>query len=513
MTQYQIIRGGRLLDAANRAAPFRDILVKDGAILEIGAPGMAAPAGAVAVDASRHLMHPGLINGHTHGSGALTRGFRDRFNLELLLIATPARFANQTLEMKYLNTYLGAVELVMKGCTVAYDLTFGLPVASIEELAVMGQAYRDAGIRAVMAPMLADISFYRGFPGLIESLPAHLQPLVGAEGAPATERILALMEEALRTWPHDRDHVKLGIAPTIPLHCTDALMQGSDRLVREYDTVMQSHIGESKMQSVAALERYGKTMLAHVDDLGLLGPHFSVAHGIWLDDDDMKRLADKGGSVSHNAGSNMRLGSGIADSRRMLELGINVAIGTDGATSSDNQNMYEAMRAAAQVSYVRQPDHRLWLTAPEIVDAATRGGAQLAGFHHVGAIEIGKRADIVFLSLDHPNWMPINDPANQLVFAEDATAVRHVMVDGVFIVRDGKHLKADMASLSAQAETVRDTLLTVNAAEIERAGKLEDAVMDFCRGLSMKPYRVERYAAYPCACEPSTAGFVADAPA
>ncbi|MCX5568424.1 amidohydrolase family protein [Kaistia nematophila] len=508
MSEFRIIRGGRLLDAAGRAAPLRDILIRDGAILEIGAPGLAAPDDAEVIDAGRHLLHAGLVNGHTHGTGALTRGYRDRFNLELLLLATPARFANQSLEMKYLNTYLGAVEMAMKGCTLAFDLTFGLPVASIEELEAMGQAYRDAGIRAVMAPMLADTTFYRGIPGLVESLPDDLRALARIDGAPATERVLALMGEALKRWPHDRDHVKLGIAPTIPLVCSDELMLGCDRLAREHGTVIQSHIGEAKMQAVSAIEKYGKTMLARVDDLGVLGPHFSIAHGIWLDDDDLRRVAEKGSSISHNAGSNMRLGSGIADARRMLEFGINLAIGTDGAVSSDNQNMYEAMRAAGQVAAVRQPDHRRWLTAPEIIDAATRGGAQMAGFDHVGAIAVGKRADIVFLSLDHPNWMPINDPSTQLVFAEDATAVRHVMVDGQFIVRDGRHLASDMASLADKAEAARDRMLELNAAEIAKVETLEDAVTGFCRGLSMKPYRVERYAAFPCGCEEAS-GFAA----
>jgi len=104
--------------------------------------------------------------------------------------------------------------------------------------------------------------------------------------------------------------------------------------------------------------------------------------------------------------------------------------------------------------------------------------------------------------------MPINDPSTQLVFAEDATAVRHVMVDGQFIVRDGRHLASDMASLADKAEAARDRMLELNAAEIAKVETLEDAVTGFCRGLSMKPYRVERYAAFPCGCEEAS-GFAA----
>jgi guanine deaminase len=180
--------------------------------------------------------------------------------------------------------------------------------------------------------------------------------------------------------------LQLGIAPTIPLLCSGALIVGSAQLAQEYDTVLQSHVAESKVQAVSALKRWGKSLTARIDEPGLLGPNFSVAHGVWLDDDDMRRLAHYGSSVVHNAGSNMRLGCGIADARRMLELGVTLAIGTDGASCSDNQNMYEAMRYASMASNVRGPDHHRWLTTPEIIHAATVGGAAATGFKKVGEV-------------------------------------------------------------------------------------------------------------------------------
>jgi guanine deaminase len=136
----------------------------------------------------------------------------------------------------------------------------------------------------------------------------------------------------------------------------------------------------------------------------------------------------------------------------------------------------------------------------------------MAGFPHIGAIEPGSRADIVFLSLDHPNWMPVNDPANQLVLAEDGTAVRHVMVDGAFIVRDGRHLASDMADLATKAEAARDEIARLNPVDGERMQRLEEAVAHYCRGLAARPYRVERYAAFPCGCGEGERGLRADAP-
>lgn len=506
MTRHTIIRNGRLVDIEGREAPFRDILIEDGAIREVGPPGLAAPEGAEIFDATGLLIHPGLVNGHTHGVGTLTRGSRDRYDLALLLANAPAQGGHQSAEIKYLNTYLGAVEMLMKGCTTAFDLTFGVPFASTEDLVTMGQAYRDAGMRAVMAPMIADTPFYHAIPGLYDSLPDALKPLVSA-GA-ETEAVLGAMRRALEAWPHDRDFVRLGVAPTIPLHCSDALFLGAVRLAREFGTVVQSHVGEAKFQAVAARERWGMSMVAHLERLDALGPEFSVAHGVWLDVDDMKRLAANGASVSHNPGSNMRLGAGIADSRGFLEAGVNLAIGTDGSASSDNQNMYEAMRAAFEVAAVRHPDMERWLTGPEIVRAATEGGAKETGFERIGAIAPGKRADIVFLALDHPNWMPVNDPTVQMVLVEDGTAVRHVMVDGRLVVKDGRHVGSDMGALARKAEAAKAELAELQGPALADAAKLEPFVTRFCLGLASKPYPVERFATCLC-CEGK--GFVAEA--
>lgn len=488
-----IIRGGRILDAASRSAAPGDILVVDGIIAEVGSPGMDAPSDATAIDATATLLHAGLINGHTHGSTNFAKATHDRWTLELLLNASGEWAENQTLEDKYLNTYLGAIEMLTKGCTTCYDLTFGFPLATVDELYAIGQAYIDAGMRAVIAPMLLDISFYEGIPGLFDALPTHLQAELAKSETTGTDVLLARMKEALHGWPHDRDHVRIGIAPTIPLHCSDELIVGSARLARDYGTVLQSHVSESKTQAVSAMKRWGKTLTAHIDDLGFLGPDFTVAHGVWLDDDDMRRLADHGSSVSHNPGSNMRLGGGIADARRMLELGVHLAIGTDGAMCSDNLNMYEAMRCASLASNVRGPDYTRWMTTPEIITAATAGGAYATGFTKAGKIAPGYFADIVFVDLVSVNWMPLNDPANQLVLTEDGTAVRDVMVGGKIIVRDRRHVSCDMNALRARVEATNTRLRELNAEGKAVAEAFENVVGSFCIGLSRHPYHIDRY--------------------
>src|SRR4029077_1372251 len=190
---------------------------------------------------------------------------------------------------------------------------------------------------------------------------------------PPAEATLSAIRSALRGWSFDRDRVSPAVAPTIPHHCSDGFVTGCADLARDFDIGLHSHVAESKVQAVTGVRLYGHTQTAHLAALGVLGPHFTVAHGVWLDQDDMKRLGDNGASVAHNPGSNMRLGSGLADTRAMLERRVNLGIGTDGASCSDNQNMYEAMRLASLVSKVQGPEWRRW---PATRDGA-RAGAEM----------------------------------------------------------------------------------------------------------------------------------------
>src|SRR5262249_28350466 len=175
---HTILRGGLVLDIAAGTADPADILIEDDTIREIGPPGCAAPDGAIEITAARRLLHPGLVNAHTHGHGNLAKGMGDRWTLELLLTAAPWITGNRGAEDKYLSTQLGAVEMVMKGCTACYDLSFDWPLPSPDGLTLAGKAYADVGMRAVVAPMVADRSFYEAIPGLHDALPQPLRERV-----------------------------------------------------------------------------------------------------------------------------------------------------------------------------------------------------------------------------------------------------------------------------------------------------------------------------------------------
>src|SRR5579862_5357968 len=363
---YTILRGGRVLDiAAGTAAP-ADILIDGDTIREVGPPGSPAPEGAREISAARRLVHPGLVNAHTHSHGNLSKGMGDRWTLELLLTAAPWVGGNRGAEDIQLSAQLGAAEMLLKGCTACYDLFFEWPVPSPGGTALVASAYAEIGIRAVIAPMVADRSFYEAIPGLADALPASLRERAQALRLAPGETTLNAIRTILRDWPVDRDLVRPAVAPTIPHHCSDEFILGCAGLAREFDVGLHSHVAESKIQAVSGIRTYGRTQTAHLDGLGVLGPHFTVAHGVWLDHEDMARLGDHGASVAHNPGSNMRLGSGLADTRAMLERRVNLGIGTDGANCSDNQNMYEAMRLASFVSKVQGPEWRRWLTTREV---------------------------------------------------------------------------------------------------------------------------------------------------
>ncbi len=493
---YTIVRGGLVLDIRAGTANPADILIEDDTIRELGPPGMAAPAEARAISAARRLIHPGLINAHTHSHGNLAKGMGDRWTLELLLTAAPWLGGNRGAEDMHLSAQLGAVEMVLKGCTACYDLFFEWPVPSPEGIARVASAYAEVGMRAVIAPMVADRTFYEAIPGLADALPPALRERVAGLRLAPGETTLAAIRGALRDWSFDRDCIRPAVAPTIPQHCSDAFITGCAELAREFDVGLHSHVAESKVQAVTGMRVYGQTQTAHLDRLGVLGPHFTVAHGVWLDHDDMARLGDHGASVAHNPGSNMRLGSGLADTRAMLDRRVNLGIGTDGASCSDNQNMYEAMRLASFVSKVQGPEWQRWLTTREAALATTEGSAAILGLgNRIGRIAPGYKADLVMLDLDHPNWLPLNDPVNQLVHCEDGTAVDSVMIGGRMVVENRRVLTVDLARLRDRAMAAKERLAAANADNRRLYEALAPVVGSYCPGLARQPYHVHRYGA------------------
>lgn len=482
LKRKSVIRGALVLTPGKAPVTALDVLIEDGRIAALGPHGMAIPQDIDVIEAHDCLLIPGLVNAHTHAHGGLGKGaVGDRLPLEVFLTGSSALNGSRTVDDKYLSAQLSAVEMVRKGCTAAYDLFVEFPLPSLEGIEAVARAYKDVGMRAVIAPMIADRTLYQAYPGLMDALPADLKATARKAAAAPYAETLRACRHILNNWSFDRDQIRPALGPTIPMHCSDEFMTGCRDLAQDFGVGIQTHLAESAAQAAMARQRYGKSLTAHLADLGLLNERFSGAHAIWIDKDDMRRIADAGGAVAHNPLSNLRLGSGIAAVRSMIECGLTVGIGTDAANTSDTQNMFEATRLAAYLSRLRGPEYREWLSAEEAFALATKGSARVLGFgEQLGSITPGAFADLVFLDLAHINYVPLRDALLQLVNGESGSAIESVMVGGRFILRHGKMLTVDESQMRRNAESARDRLDAANA-EIRRVAKaMEPWVGEFC---------------------------------
>ena len=488
-----LIQGGRVLRPSLESEAV-DVLVDGDAIADLVLPGKVKDENLRRIDALGKLVMPGLVNGHNHAQTGLAKGLFDRYTLETYLNGVGWANGRRTVEDQYLSAVIGAAELVRKGCTACYDMFAEFPAPTSAGVAAVAQAYADVGIRAAIAPMMADRSFYEAIPGLADAFPEPLREAALKIKYAHHEQSLTACRQIFRDWKYPFDFVRPALGPTIPHHCSDEFLAGCRDLATELEVGIQMHVAESKVQAIVAQKKYGKSLVAHLDSLGMLGPRFCASHAVWLDDDDRARLADRGASVSHNPGSNLKLGSGMADARRMIDRGVNVAIGTDGAGSSDTLNMFEAMRMASFVSRVGDHQAERWLSSREVLRAATEAGAQALGFKaKIGRIEKGYKADLVFIDLGHVNYTPLNDLVNQLVFCEDGTAVHSVMVGGRMVLEAGRFTTIDFERIAAQAAVAVARLSEANRGARELAERLEPYVSQYCSGLAATPHHVHRF--------------------
>ena len=492
-----ILRGGRVLRAGAATFEDADILIDGERIAAVEARLPRAPDHEE-IDARGFLVLPGLINAHTHAHNNLLRGLAGRWTLENLLNHAQALNANRTPEDQYLSAAIGAVEMLKTGCTAAYDLFMAAPAPTPEGVEAVTRAYADVGMRVVIAPAVGDLVFFETVPDLYDLLPKPLRQVVEAIRPSATAGLLELSETTIRRW-HGADggRTRVALAPSIPTQCTDEFLAGCGKLARDHGVGLHTHLSESKTQTVAAARRWGKTSVARLDELGMLNPGFTGAHGVWLTDDDIARLGAAGASIAHNPASNLRLGSGIAAVREMLDRGVTVGMGTDGSMSSDNQNLFEAMRLAALLGNVRFPaDDARWLEAADVWHMATEGSARALGLAaDVGAIAPGRKADLVLLRADSVFLRPLNDALNALVYRETGADVDTVLVDGRIVLRGGRALNVDEERLRARAEEAANAVRARNADAWTLAEQLAPYIGQACRAAAAVPFPVNRYAA------------------
>ncbi len=436
------------LDPERRVIADGHLLVENGRIAALGPGRHPAPVpGAEVRDLGGQIVMPGLIDAHYHSYGNLLKGHIEAAPLEayvMYVIAEGPRLSADDVEV---SSALGALELLASGCTACLD-HLSQPA---EALARAARVYRRLGLRCMLTPQFSDRPYAATLPAGFPVPSSAAGPVAGGPGLPAAGSLEPL-EEVIRRCHRPADGVTVALGPSGPLRCSDELLVATADLARRHGLQWHTHLLESRPQEVAAQQQYGRSMVEHLEALGLLGPHASLAHAIWTSASDLDRIATNGAAVVHVPVANLHLGDGIMPFVEMRRRGITVALGTDNSACAGCQSMFEAMKLAALLGRVIEPDATSWPTSADALEAATLGGARVLGLAaEVGSLEVGKWADLVFLRRDVPALTPLHNPSWQIVFGRPEHAVVEVWTSGRPVIRAGRLTGTDQEALLAEA--------------------------------------------------------------
>ncbi len=439
-----LIRDATLLpmDDEHGATPTTSsIRIRDGLIVDVGVGLEPEPDERVISGADR-LVVPGYVNAHTHSWEALFRARLDNLPLEHWMLLSYPVLGLEPLspDLIRLRSLLVGIESLRNGVTTVVDDVLEIPGQSEGQLAAVFESYRDIGIRANISGHVMDHPFVEHFPFLADVIEPELRRELDGLAVTSADDYLEFARSAAERYRDYADgRLRFMVGPSAPQRCSPELLLGASGLAREFDLEFHIHVLETRTQAVTAEEFYGKTMVGYLQSLGALDEHVTMAHGIWMTDADLDVLADTRTSVSHNPISNLKLGSGIAPWRKYMDRGVNVGLGTDGMSSSDNARMSEVVKTAALLHKVTGPDYRQWPTAQEVLTAGTIGGARSARLGGtVGSIEVGKRADLVIYDMNALAFTPRNRPELHLVYSENGSSIDTVIVDGRIVLENNR---------------------------------------------------------------------------
>jgi len=393
------------------------------------------------IDGSQKLLLPGFVNAHTHSSEMWHRGFIAPLPLELWLAELYDASVNLTPKHIYLSALGTAVETLLTGGTTVVDHLSLIPGREVECVAAAAAAYREVGIRAFIGPLVQDASLPASVPS--GGIPRILDPY---GYTPAS--ILALMEVVVEQYHRPDEGIHIMVAPTGLQLCSDALMEGLVELSDRHSLCRHTHLLETKAQQMLAYEKYGCTAVEHLKHLNFLGPRTSLAHSIWLTDDDIGLLAATGSTAVHNPLSNLRLGSGIAPVLKLREAGANVSFGCDGSASNDAQDMLEVVKIGSTLHATTTFEYQRWISPREAIQIASLGGVTGLGLaDQLGTVEVGKKADLVLYDLTQLSLLPRTDPIGLLVLGRPTQVVAHAWVNGKAVVAQGQITTLDVNQL------------------------------------------------------------------
>jgi 5-methylthioadenosine/S-adenosylhomocysteine deaminase len=425
-----IVAGGTVVtvDAARHIYNPGAVAIDGTTIVAVGpAADIAAKfTAAEQINVNGSIVIPGLINTHGHAPMVLYRGLADDLRLQEWLekYIFPAEAKTVSREMVRAGTRLAVLEMIQSGTTAYADMYY-----FEEEIARVTKA---AGMRGVLGQTV--IQF----------------PVADAK---TPQESLARTEAFIKEFARD-ELIVPAVAPHAPYTLEAKDLLASRALATRYGVPVLIHVAETETELMNSRKAHaGMSPVAYLQSIGFWGPRTLINHGVWADAADIKLLRSHQVAVSHNPESNMKLASGIAPVPEYLAAGVIVGLGTDGAASNNDLDMFEAIRFAALLHKVKTGDPRV-LPAWTALEMATLQGARALGLEkQIGSLEVGKRADLVVVSAASARLTPMYEPVSHLVYAARGDDVRTVMVNGRVLMRDRKMLTLDEPAILAEART------------------------------------------------------------
>ena len=426
-----VIRGGTIITMdPDWRVLHGDIACQDGTIVQIGGTYTPTSDNYQILNAEECLVLPGFVQSHVHTCQTLARGHAE--NLELLewlrTVIWPYE-AQLTRQDVHAAAQLACAELLCGGTTTILDM------ATVHHTDAVFEVASQCGIRASIGKAMMDET-------------DSMTPVALRE---TTQESLDESLRLLRQWHGaDKGRLQYAFAPRFTLSCTDSLLESVAAIARQENIIIHTHANENKQEIAAIQHLKGTDNILHLHKLGVSGRNVSMAHCVWLTDQEQEVLRNSNTNVLHCPSSNLKLASGVADIPTLLANNINVGLGADGAPCNNNLDAFLEMRLA---SLLQKPKFGAQaMPATTALYMATMGGAKALGLEQqIGSLEIGKRADAIIVDLQTLHTQPSTSPYATLVYAARTNNVRHVVVDGNVLVRDHTLLTLDKEAVIAVA--------------------------------------------------------------
>ncbi|TDL78533.1 5'-deoxyadenosine deaminase [Peribacillus frigoritolerans] len=391
-----------------------DLFIKDGLIAAIGL-NLQNPAGKI-IDASSRTIIPGFVQTHIHLCQTLFRGRGD--DLELLDWLKKRIWpleASHDGESVFYSAMLGIGELIQSGTTTIVDME------TVHHTDFAFQAIAASGIRALSGKVMMDSGF---------DVPSGLRE--------KTESSIQESVDLLEKWNlHDNGRIRYAFSPRFVISCTEQLLKEVRELSFKHDVKVHTHASENQDEIKVVLEETGMRNIVYLDHLGLANERLILAHCVWLDDNEKRIIKERGVHVSHCPGSNLKLASGVADTKGLLDMNVSLSLGADGAPCNNNLDMFQEMRLAA---LLQKPIHGpAAMDAKTVFQMATIGGAKAVGLEkEIGSLEVGKKADMAILNLNQFHTYPSqdSDPISRIVYSAGRGDVETTIINGKIVMEN-----------------------------------------------------------------------------